>query len=71
VTVEERNVEIDGMPIRYLTAGDGPPLMLLHGADDNALEWHWVMPALAATHQVFAPECSPKYTRRRLRALPV
>jgi pimeloyl-ACP methyl ester carboxylesterase len=56
MAVEERNVEVDGLPIRYLTAGTGAPLVLLHGAGDNALDWHWVLPALAATHQVFAPD---------------
>jgi pimeloyl-ACP methyl ester carboxylesterase len=56
VTVEEHNVEIDGLPIRFRTAGEGPPLVLLHGAGDNALDWQWVMPFLAATHQVYAPD---------------
>ena len=54
VAVGERNVEVDGVPIRYLIAGMGPPLVLLHGAGDNALDWWWVMPALAATHRVYA-----------------
>jgi 4,5:9,10-diseco-3-hydroxy-5,9,17-trioxoandrosta-1(10),2-diene-4-oate hydrolase len=54
--VEEHNVEIDGLPIRYLAAGEGPPMVLLHGAGDNALDWRWVMPALAATHRVYAPD---------------
>jgi pimeloyl-ACP methyl ester carboxylesterase len=56
VAVEEHNVEIDGLPIRYLAAGEGPPLVLLHGAGDNALDWRWVMPTLAATHRVYAPD---------------
>jgi pimeloyl-ACP methyl ester carboxylesterase len=56
VAVEERNVEVDGLPIRYLEAGTGPPLVLLHGAGDNSLDWLWVMPALVATHRVFAPD---------------
>jgi pimeloyl-ACP methyl ester carboxylesterase len=56
LTVEERNVEVDGLPIRYLVAGMGPPLVLLHGAGDNTLDWQWVMPALAATHRVYAPD---------------
>jgi pimeloyl-ACP methyl ester carboxylesterase len=30
--------------------------VLLHGAGDNALDWRWVMPALAATHRVYAPD---------------
>ncbi len=44
VAVEEHSVEIDGLTIRYLAAGEGPPLVLLHGAGDNALDWRWVMP---------------------------
>src|SRR5215216_685495 len=56
VTVEKQNVEIDGMPIRYLAAGEGPPVVLLHGAGDNALDWRWVMPTLAASHRVYAPD---------------
>jgi pimeloyl-ACP methyl ester carboxylesterase len=56
VTVEKQDVEIDGMPIRYLAGGEGPSLVLLHGAGDNALDWQWVMPTLAATHRVYAPD---------------
>ncbi len=65
MVVEERNVKVDGVPIHYLAAGIGPPLVLLHGAGDNALDWRWVMPALAATHRVYAPDLpgSPDSTR--------
>jgi 4,5:9,10-diseco-3-hydroxy-5,9,17-trioxoandrosta-1(10),2-diene-4-oate hydrolase len=56
VAVEEHDVEIDGLPIRYLAAGEGPPLILLHGAGDNSLDWQWVIPALAATHRVYVPD---------------
>jgi pimeloyl-ACP methyl ester carboxylesterase len=56
VVVEEQNVDVDGLPIRYLSAGTGPPLVLLHGAGDNALDWRWVFPALARTHRVYAPD---------------
>ena len=56
---------MDGLPARYLIAGEGPPMVLLHGAGDNALDWWWVMPALAATHRVYAPDLpgSPDSTR--------
>lgn len=54
VAVEEQNVEVDGLPIRYLSGGEGSPLVLLHGAGDNSLDWRWVMPTLAATHRVYA-----------------
>ena len=56
MAVEEHNVEIDGLPIRYLAAGEGPPLVLLHGAGDNSLDWRWVLPALARMHRVYAPD---------------
>jgi pimeloyl-ACP methyl ester carboxylesterase len=56
MAVEKWDVEVEGLPIRYLTAGEGPPLVLLHGAGDNALDWRWVMPDLAATHRVYAPD---------------
>ena len=54
---EEQSTEVGGMPTRYLTAGTtGPPLLLLHGVGDNAFDWRWVMPALASTHRVYAPD---------------
>jgi pimeloyl-ACP methyl ester carboxylesterase len=34
----------------------GPALVLLHGAGESALDWRWVLPALAATHRVYAPD---------------
>lgn len=54
--MEERSIDVGGLPTRYLTAGEGPPLVLLHGVGDNALDWRWVMPALARAHRVYAPD---------------
>ena len=52
---EERHIDVGGLPTRYLSAGTtGPPLVLLHGVGDNALDWHWVMPTLARTRRVYA-----------------
>ena len=57
MVAEEQNTEVEGLPTRYLTAGTtGPPLVLLHGVGDNAFDWRWVMPALASTHHVYAPD---------------
>ena len=54
---EERYVDVNGLPTRYLRAGTtGPPLVLLHGVGDSALDWRWVMPTLAGTHRVYAPD---------------
>jgi pimeloyl-ACP methyl ester carboxylesterase len=65
LAAEQHNIEVAGLPIRYLIAGTGPPLVLLHGAGDNALDWRWVMPDLAATHRVYAPDLpgSPESAR--------
>ena len=53
---EERRIYVEGLPVSYLAAGAGPPLILLHGVGDNAFDWSWVMPALARTHRVYAPD---------------
>ena len=56
MNVEERRVEVQGLPIRYLAAGEGPPLVLLHALGESALDWRWVVPALGRTHSVYAPD---------------
>ncbi len=58
--VAERRINVSGvipggLPTEYLVAGDGPPLVLLHGVGDSAYTWQYVMPALALTHRVYAP----------------
>lgn len=56
MTPEETFVELlDGtFKIRVLRAGAGHPVLYLHGA--GGLVWDPLMDALAATHQVLAPE---------------
>ena len=39
---------------QYLEAGSGPPLLLVHGHEQSATSWRWVIPALARTHRVLA-----------------
>jgi len=56
MNIEERHIDVEGYRVRYLTAGEGPSLVLLHGVGDNAFDWRWVMPALARTHHVYAPD---------------
>ena len=56
MVVQEREIEVEGVPTRYLTAGEGSPLVLLHGVGDNALDWRWVIPTLARDHRVYAPD---------------
>ena len=56
MSFEERKITVEGLPTRYLTAGEGPPLLLLHALGESALDWRWVLPALARTHSVYAPD---------------
>ncbi|MDP9352432.1 MAG: alpha/beta fold hydrolase [Chloroflexota bacterium] len=55
VVIEERQVQVGALTAQYLTAGEGPPLVLLHGDGHSARSWLWAMPALAREHRVYAP----------------
>jgi haloacetate dehalogenase len=43
----DRTIAVSGAKIRTLTAGDGPPLLLLHGHPHSHVVWNKVAPALA------------------------
>jgi len=53
-SLEKRTIDVKGTTTGYLTAGTGPPLLLLHGVGTSAREWSWVMPGLARNHLVYA-----------------
>lgn len=48
--------EVGDVMMHYVTAGNGPPLVLLHGWPQTWYEWRHVIPALAAQHTVIAPD---------------
>jgi pimeloyl-ACP methyl ester carboxylesterase len=56
VAAEERFVTIDGARMRYLQAGSGPPLILLHGLMGYSFSWRFTIPALARHATVYAPD---------------
>src|SRR5215207_7739594 len=56
MVVREREIRVEGVRTRFLTAGAGVPLVLLHGVGDNALDWRWAIPDLARDHVVYAPD---------------
>jgi len=56
VVIEERRIEVDGIRTRYLEAGSGDPLILLHALGESAFDWRWVLSKLARTHRVYAPD---------------
>ena len=52
--LHDRRITVDGVETQYLEAGAGPPLLLLHGHEQSATSWRWVIPALGRTHRVLA-----------------
>ncbi len=53
---KEQSVQINGYNIAYIVQGEGSPVVLIHGIPTSNQLWRKVMPALAKTHQVFAPD---------------
>ncbi|PSK88914.1 haloacetate dehalogenase [Murinocardiopsis flavida] len=47
-----RTVDAEGVRINVRVAGEGPPVLLLHGYPQTHLIWHRVAPLLAAEHTV-------------------
>jgi pimeloyl-ACP methyl ester carboxylesterase len=54
--VEECWMDFDGPRMRYLRAGSGPPLILLHGLMAYSFSWRYALPALAPYATVYAPD---------------
>jgi len=54
--LEEHTSELAGMSTSYLAAGDGPPLVLLHGPGEFKERWVRVLDVLSRTHRVLAPD---------------
>lgn len=48
----------DGVEVRYLVGGEGPPVVLLHGIglDAATVSWRHALPALAEDYRVYAPD---------------
>lgn len=55
-TIVSRTAEIDGVKLHYMTAGQGTPLILLHGYAETSLMWKPIIPALAERFTVIAPD---------------
>ncbi len=51
-----RTKVVDGLSIQYLSAGHGPAIVLLHGYAETSRMWRPLIPRLAATYTVVAPD---------------
>lgn len=49
-------MDVDGARMRYLRAGSGPPIVLLHGLLGYSFSWRCVLPALAPLRTCYAPD---------------
>lgn len=47
---------VDGFRLRYDVAGEGPPVVLLHGWPGDRTDYRHVVPLLASTHQLVVPD---------------
>jgi len=54
--IASRSKQVDGIRLHFLTAGHGPPLILLHGYAETSRMWRPIIPALAARFTVIAPD---------------
>ena len=54
--VTERRLGLTGISTAVLEAGEGPPLVLLHGPGGYAAHWMGVIPELSKAHRVIAPD---------------
>jgi pimeloyl-ACP methyl ester carboxylesterase/alkylhydroperoxidase family enzyme len=56
VAIEGRLAEVNGTRLHYLIAGQGDPVLLLHGYAQTSHMWRPLIAELAKTHTVIAPD---------------
>src|SRR5438128_8359655 len=54
-----RLVDAMGVPTYVVDAGEGPPVVLIHGYGDTADGWRRVVPGLLEGHRVIAVDVPP------------
>jgi len=54
--IENRFAEVNGTKLHYLTAGNGNPIILLHGYAQTSHMWRPLFAELAQSHTVIAPD---------------
>src|SRR5437870_528058 len=54
--IDSRTAKIDNVELHYLTAGHGPAVILLHGYAETSRMWRPIIPLLAETFTVIAPD---------------
>jgi len=54
--LEHRTVRVNNIRLHYVAAGEGPPLVLLHGFPQTWFMWRRVLPALSEHFSVYVPD---------------
>ena len=54
--IRHHTVHANGIRQHYLDAGEGPPVVLLHGFPETSYAWRYQIPALAEKYRVIAPD---------------
>lgn len=54
--MQKHFVDVDGARMAYLEAGEGRPIVLLHGNPTSSYLWRHVIPELAASSRCIAPD---------------
>lgn len=54
--VQSKVARVNGIRMHYLRAGDGSPVVLLHGWPQTSYMWRKLIPALAGRYTVIAPD---------------
>lgn len=68
--MESASVEVAGARVHYLRAGEGTPLLLIHGIIGSAANWQWNIPALAEHRTVYALDLLGMGQSERVPGLP-
>jgi len=56
INIETKTIKIGGLEVLYYTAGQGEPLVVIHGGGGDARTWLTNMEVLAEKYTVFAPD---------------
>ena len=56
MTFSHNTASVNDIKLHYVIGGHGDPVVLLHGWPETWYAWHKVMPALAKTYTVVAPD---------------
>src|SRR4029078_1968203 len=53
---KHERVKTSGAEINVVRGGDGPPLLLIHGAPQSHVSWYKVAPDFAKDHTIIMPD---------------